>query len=224
MTRSDRRRGRAVRAMLCAFVPLAAMANPFAAQAEMAPQIPLFGASEVRSANLGPFTKWTGMLQRFEEERKISSEPCEPTRLVRCFAKEWSAFLEPLRNQSLTAKLDAVNRRMNFAPYITDPRNWGVPDYWATPAQFFRKDGDCEDYAIAKYLSLRALGVASEQLRIVIVDDLNLGVPHAVLAVLDGGAAYILDNQIQQVVPMQAIHHYRPIYSINEESWWLHRP
>ena len=42
---------------------------------------------------------------------------------------------------------------MNRSPYIVDPINWGVKDYWESPGQFFSRKGDCEDYAIAKYLT-----------------------------------------------------------------------
>ena len=51
-------------------------------------------------------------------------------------------------------QLDAVNRYMNKHQYITDIVNWGVTDYWETPREFFLKDGDCEDFAIAKFKSL----------------------------------------------------------------------
>ncbi|MBI3707639.1 MAG: transglutaminase-like cysteine peptidase, partial [Proteobacteria bacterium] len=96
--------------------------------------------------------------------------------------------------------------------------------YWATPLQFFAKDGDCEDYAIAKFVSLKMLGFTNEQMRLVVLDDLNLQIPHAILVVYIGGRAFVLDNQIPKVVPAEVIHHYRPIYSINEDGWWLHRP
>ena len=60
-------------------------------------------------------------------------------------------------------------------------------------------------------------------MRIVIVQDLNLKVAHAILAVYVDGTIKILDNQIKQVVDAETIRHYRPIYSVNEDAWWLHR-
>jgi predicted transglutaminase-like cysteine proteinase len=60
-------------------------------------------------------------------------------------------------------------------------------------------------------------------MRIVVVQDLNLGIAHAVLVVYLDGRALVLDNQIDDVVPAAAVRHYRPIYSINERHWWLHR-
>jgi predicted transglutaminase-like cysteine proteinase len=201
---------------------LALMALPPAAGAE--PGYPaLFGSREVRSASLGPFQKWTGMLERQIEERGLYDGPCTSRRFNRCHLAEWRQLLRDIAALEPLAQLEAVNGFMNRAPYVTDPVNYGVPDYWATPLQFLTKDGDCEDYAIAKFASLRQLGFQNDQMRIVVVDDLNLRIPHAILVVYMGGRAYVLDNQISRVVPAEVINHYRPIYSINERAWWLHR-
>ena len=112
---------------------------------------------------------------------------------------------------------------MNTRRYITDPRNWGVPDYWATPGEFMSKFGDCEDYAIAKFLSLKRLGWTDDELRIAAVKDLNLKVGHAVLIVYHAGKTWVLDNQIRRVVETNSVRHYQPVYSINETAWWRHR-
>jgi predicted transglutaminase-like cysteine proteinase len=184
---------------------------------------PLFGSVEVRSTNLGVFTKWTGMLQRQRDERGAYDGPCTARRFNRCHLQEWRQLLAEIGSLDPLEQLDAVNAFMNRAPYVTDLVNYGVPDYWATPLQFMSKDGDCEDYAIAKYFSLRQLGVPDERMRIVIVDDLNLRIPHAILVVYLGGRAYILDNQISRVVPAEVVNHYNPIFSINEQAWWRHR-
>jgi predicted transglutaminase-like cysteine proteinase len=183
----------------------------------------LFGSREVRSANLGPFQKWTWMLDRQRDELGVYDGPCTARRFNRCHLQEWRQLLKEIAGLEPMAQLDAVNSFMNRAPYVTDPVNYGVPDYWATPLQFMSKDGDCEDYAIAKYFSLRQLGLPDERMRIVVVDDLNLRVPHAILVVYLGERAYILDNQISRVVPAEIVNHYKPIYSINEHAWWLHR-
>ncbi len=114
---------------------------------------------------------------------------------------------------------------MNEAPYITDIRNYGVDDYWATPKQFLDRDrdGDCEDYAIAKYMSLRSLGYTPADIRLVVLQDNNLRIAHAVLVAYVDGTAFVLDNQIKQVVEHSRIRHYSPYYSINESGWWLHK-
>ncbi|MBO6784654.1 MAG: hypothetical protein JJ899_15470, partial [Alphaproteobacteria bacterium] len=57
----------------------------------------------------------------------------------------------------------------------------------------------------------------------VVLNDQNLKIPHAVLAVRNAGDELILDNQVDRVVSHRVIRHYRPIFSINEEAWWMHR-
>ena len=99
----------------------------------------------------------------------------------------------------------------------------GAKDYWAPPGQFFSKFGDCEDYAIAKFLTLRALGFTGDELRVVVVRDLNLKIGHAILAAYIDGKIYILDNQIKQAIAATTIRHYRRIYSVNEDGWCPHK-
>lgn len=183
----------------------------------------IFGSREMRSGNLKPFPKWTGVLDRYFDQGKIRDRECSPKNINRCTLKQWKGFLAGLQNKPLMMQIKEVNRHMNRKRYIIDPINWGVTDYWATPYQFFSKDGDCEDYAIAKFMSLRALGVPNEDMRIVILNDTNLNILHAVLAVYVDGKPYILDNQIKQVIAADKVYHYRPIYSINESHWWRHR-
>lgn len=183
----------------------------------------LFGSHEFKSTKMAAFTKWTDMLARFRADIASADPECRPTRFARCYYKSWKAFVADLKDRDSRSQIEAVHRYMNLSPYVTDPRNWGKRDYWETPGEFFRKDGDCEDYAIAKYLTLRALGLDVSRMRVVVVQDLNLKVAHAVLVVYEGDRALILDNQIPQVVDATSVYHYRPIYSINENAWWLHR-
>ncbi len=197
---------------------------PGAAGAQSGASFPaLFGTREIRSTNLTPFTKWTSLLERQLAERRLYDTPCGARRGVRC-AQEWQALVRQIKGREPMAQLEAVHRFMNQARYIEDPVNYGVPDYWATPMQFLTKEGDCEDYAIGKYFSLLALGFEKSQMRILVLDDLNLRLAHAILIVYLDGRAFVLDNQIQRVVTADTIRHYRPIFSINEEGWWLHRP
>lgn len=196
--------------------------RPTAVQAES--RAALFGTVEIRNDDLQPFPKWTGMLERlFAEKGKVAGS-CDERTFNRCHQERWQALVDSQRERPLLEQIHTVNRFMNEARYIVDPINWGVRDYWATPRQFFAKFGDCEDYAIAKYVTLKQLGVPAQDMRIVVLQDLNLRVAHAVLAVFVEDRVMILDNQIKQVVNARAIRHYRPIFSINEEAWWLHRP
>lgn len=185
----------------------------------------IFGSDEVRNSEIGAFVKWTGVIER-TKKYGLGETPGMPCRLgatLRCRTDEWKDFIAGLQGKDRRTQLDAVNRYINRSPYITDLANWGVTDYWETLGEFIARDGDCEDYAIAKYYSLKALGFEISQMRIVILEDEDLHVPHAVLAVFLGRQTLILDNQIPEVVRDTSIVNYRPIYSINEHAWWFHR-
>jgi predicted transglutaminase-like cysteine proteinase len=112
---------------------------------------------------------------------------------------------------------------MNARRYVPDDKNWGMQDYWATPGEFLARSGDCEDFAIAKFLSLKQLGWTDDELRLVAVKDRTLGVGHAVLVAYFGGKIWLLDNQLEQVTDLDTVRHYEPVYSINESHWWLHK-
>jgi predicted transglutaminase-like cysteine proteinase len=194
-------------------------------QASAANNNSYFIMGETRSGNISPFTKWTGMRLRYDRQKGVPDSQCGKTKFHPCSVKDWRSLLESIEGKSLREQLKIVNSWSNEHPYIEDMMNWGLEDYWETPYEFMEINGDCEDYAISKYYSLRALGVSADKMRIIILQDLNLGgIIHAVLGVYDGGELFILDNQIKQVTPAMKIYHYRPVYGINEDAWWSYRP
>ncbi len=150
---------------------------------------------------------------------------CRGLARAACNHEAWDTFVTEIQVSDKSRKdiLEAVNLYMNRTQYVVDPINWGVPDYWATPDEFFMRDGDCEDYAISKYVTLKRLGFPLDDMRLVVLQDENLRIPHAVLAVTLGEETYILDNQVDAVLPDSQILHYRPVYSVNEKAWWLHQ-
>ncbi len=166
----------------------------------------LFGKSEVMSDNLTAFSKWNGMLER---HKNIDQE-------------DWKNFLESLKKEDKAKQIEMVNNHMNEHKYVLDIINWGVNDYWETPYEFYTKDGDCEDYAISKYMALKELGFPADNMRVVILQDKNLRVIHSVLALYEKDNILILDNQIKQIMNDKKIYHYQPVYSINENHWWRH--
>jgi predicted transglutaminase-like cysteine proteinase len=174
----------------------------------------LFGSEEQRSGNLDPFTKWSGMFKRFDAAMQ--------TPAGKALITQWRHELTPLENLPLNVMAQKVNDLVNAQRYISDNRNYGQNDYWATPVEFFTHGGDCEDFAIAKYTALRALGVPEERLRVAIVHDNEKNMPHAILVVYTDSAALILDNQSKMVQDSAFVTKYRPIFSINRTAWWLH--
>jgi len=158
-------------------------------------------------SDLSAFEKWTSVLIR-HDARAVPG---------------WQALTVELAALDERTRLDRVNAVFNRVRYVPDADQWGRGDYWATPAEFVRGAGDCEDYAIAKYLALREAGVPAEALRLVIVRDRDAGgIVHAVLAVAAAGEVWILDNQEDRVLPATAVTRYVPIYAINEERWWYY--
>jgi len=189
-----------------------------------------FNSVEVRSSDLKPFKKWRAALSRYSKEKKSGKKKsCASKRLDICGYGEWQKFIDSLKGKSKLSQIRAVNHRMNKARYISDKTNWGRKDYWATPAEFMANFGDCEDYAIIKYLSLKRLGFSEKELRVVAVKDLNLKVGHAVLVVFwkdpktGKNRPLLLDNQIKKVVDSRSVRHYQPVFSINKDFWWRHR-
>ena len=202
------------------------LGEPLIAQRAVAQQaVPgIFGSVEVPNKGLQPFPQWAGALQRFFEEAGKAQQGCTPSATNKCHYATWAKLITDSKAKDIGAQIQGVNDFMNQAPYVVDMINWGVNDYWSSPGQFFEKFGDCEDYAIAKFLTLRALGVPSANMRIVALTDLNLKVAHAIAAVYISGKILVMDNQIKPVVDSTTIKHYLPLYSVNEEGWWLHRP
>lgn len=195
------------------------------ASAQAAAGDSFFRSVETRSSNLGPFKKWTGAMERFSEEKAKEEKrtDCESQKFNTCHYQVWRKYLDGLRDKPKDVQIEEVNNWANQRNYITDPRNWGEDDYWATPGEFIARFGDCEDYAIIKYLSLKSLGFTDDELRVVAVKDLNLKVGHAVLVVFSKGKVLLLDNQIKKVVDTSIVRHYEPVFSINQTHWWRHR-
>ena len=181
----------------------------------------LFGAGEIVHPPATDFAKWTETIARYERERRQEKALCEAGD---CALVRWREFLETLRGKDAVTQLRAVNAHLNRIPYRTDQDNYGADDHWATPREFFARGGDCEDYAIAKYLSLKALGWPAERLRVAVVHDNARDLVHAALVAYHGGGAYVLDIEITEVTDHRAIARYVPIFSISENGWWSYQP
>ena len=129
------------------------------------------------------------------------------------------------KKMSEREKLERVNDFMNQTPFIDDLAHWGKEDYWATPVEFLSTHGgDCEDFSIAKYFTLRALGVPDDKLRITYVKELVIyNQAHMVLAYFPSPDAepLILDNINKTIQPASARTDLLPVYSFNGSNLWL---
>lgn len=200
---------------------LTVLQPPVAAAATSA----LLGTAEMRAPATAPLPQWRRVMHAVALENEVV-RACEldPARCPNRAARDWLAMLHRLEGASLWRQVGEVNRFVNRMAYKADIDNYGQRDYWATPLEFLARSGDCEDYAIAKYWSLRRLGVAADALRLVVVRDVVRDLPHAVLAVHVDGAVYILDNLSDAVREQSMVRQYVPYYSVNEVARWAYLP
>lgn len=215
MSHSSRVAALALQVMCAALVLAPAGARAFADD--------LFGYRQSAQPGIDSFPQWLRALERHLRD-DLRDGDCGERRLNRCHMGEWLAFLARIRGLPPELQLGEVNRYANEKRYLLDLDHFGLEDYWAVPREFLPDGGDCEDFAITKYFSLRWLGYPGEELRIVVVQDTNLGVPHAVLAVGRGRDILVLDSQVREVQEHRRIVHYAPVFSINQQGWWIHAP
>jgi predicted transglutaminase-like cysteine proteinase len=118
------------------------------------------------------------------------------------------------------ARLGEINRAVNLAIHpVSDLAQFGQIDVWSSPlVTFYRGAGDCEDYAIAKFVALRMAGIPSEDLRIVVMADTLSGEGHAVAAVRLDGHWLILDNRRMAMMEDIAVRNYRALFVIDQSG------
>ena len=145
---------------------------------------------------------------------RASAAQCSPA------AARFIAVIDEARNHDGRARLDAVNRAVNDAiRYTSDMEQHGVADVWSAPlASFASGRGDCEDYAIAKYVALRESGVAAGDMRIVLVRDMAVREDHAVLAVRQESRWMVLDNRRMALSEDNELRNLMPLFAIGPEG------
>ena len=132
--------------------------------------------------------------------------------------------LERFGNKNEKEKLALVNSFINQTRFVDDITHWGKQDYWATPVELLATNGgDCEDFSIAKYFTLREMGVPDERMRITYVKSLKLNQAHMVLTYYPSPDSdpLVLDNLINDVKPASNRSDLLPIYSFNAQDLWL---
>jgi predicted transglutaminase-like cysteine proteinase len=139
--------------------------------------------------------------------------------------KAWEDLIRHDNSKSDRDKLEKVNlffnSRMRFA---NDTDVWGIEDYWGTPIEFLCKAaGDCEDFAIAKYFTLKALGVDDEKLRITYVKAIQYNIHHMVLTYYSEPEAepLVLDNLVDSISIGSKRTDLMPIFGFNGSGLWM---
>ena len=142
--------------------------------------------------------------------------------------RDWNHVLNLFKAESEQEKLKDINEYFNRKlRFEDDLKLWGQKDYWATPIEALMKGGgDCEDYAIAKYFSLKFLGVPVSKLRITYVKariggaESNITQAHMVLTYYPSPEAepLVLDNLVSEIRPASRRPDLLPIFSFNSEG------
>lgn len=165
----------------------------------------------------------TETIFRFDKEfLKKAEEKCGKEGPARFTA--WEELIHNDKSPSDREKLSKVNHFYNSRiRFVSDIELWGMQDYWATPIEFLCKNaGDCEDFAIAKYFTLKAMGVAEEKLNIAYVKAIQYNIAHMVLTYYSepGAEPLVLDNLIDSIDPASKRTDLMPVFSFNGLGLW----
>ena len=136
----------------------------------------------------------------------------------------WKELITGNQSADEQEKLRIVNNFFNELAFINDIDHWGMDDYWATPLQMLASNGgDCEDFSIAKYFTLREMGVPAERMRLTYVKALKLNQAHMVLTyyATPGADPLVLDNLDTEIQVASDRKDLLPVYSFNGNSLWV---
>lgn len=136
----------------------------------------------------------------------------------------WVELINTDKSTTDMEKLEKVNSFFNKLDFVDDMLHWRQKDYWATPVEFLASDGgDCEDFSLAKYFTLKAMGVSEKKLNLTYVKALNLNQAHMVLTYFEmpGDEPLVLDNLINDIKPASTRTDLLPVYSFNGTGLWI---
>ncbi len=169
------------------------------------------------SSNVFTVDQWSTVTARFAQQQSDPTALCAAgSDAAQCPAARWANLVAELGQLPLRERVARVNAAFNALPYVPAAQNWGDPLYWETPYEFLAKGGQCEDYAIAKFLALAQSGVPESALRFVVVHDSVSHLDHAITLVTVDGEDMVLDNQVDAVLPAASVSRYTPYYSLND--------
>ena len=165
--------------------------------------------------------KWLGVERKLDDER-VQLALCDGDRehCVSPAALQLLAIVDNARARDGRARLGEINRAINLAiKPMTDMAQYGQIDVWSSPLVTFTTGvGDCEDYAIAKFVALRLAGMSPDDLRIVVLRDTINGEGHAVAMARLDQHWLTLDNRRMAMVEDSDARNIRPLFVIDEND------
>jgi len=174
------------------------------------------------SAPEGPlWVKWRKLeVELADEAGLIARCRAEGTRCTHRAAQKYLALIAEARQLPERARIAHINRAINAAVrYTSDQDQFGVPDQWTAPlATLNSSRGDCEDYAIAKFVALRDAGFAVEDVRLLIVHDRRARQDHAVAGVRLNGHWLMLDNRHNILLESKDAQHFVPLFELDRQG------
>ena len=180
-----------------------------------------FGLTASLLSEGGLREKWLGLERQLDDER-VQLALCDGDRenCVSPAALQLLAIVDIGRAREGRARLGEINRAINLAIHpMSDLAQYGQIDFWSSPlVTFAHAAGDCEDYAITKYVALRLAGVAADDLRLVVLHDTVRGEDHAVAAARLDGHWLMLDNNRMAMVEDADVRNYRPLFVLDERG------
>jgi predicted transglutaminase-like cysteine proteinase len=139
-------------------------------------------------------------------------------------ASRWADFVDRTRGAEGLDLYYAVNEFVNTSVrFQADSTLEDVLDDWVTPVSLISSgEGDCEDFALAKFWLLETLGVDKSNLYIVVVQDLAVRLPHAFLAVRHGDEVWLLDSRVNRPLSPDEVDDIVPVITIGDSAAYLH--
>ncbi|WP_297811187.1 transglutaminase-like cysteine peptidase [uncultured Methylophaga sp.] len=168
-----------------------------------------------------------GLAELTISEKVLAKIESQYNKFARKRVENWRDLVANPDNHDLPEKekLELVNKFFNSnVMFLNDIDLWKQKDYWATPLEMLSIGaGDCEDYSIAKYFTLKELGVDEEKLRITYVKATEIDQAHMVLTYFETRRAtpLVLDNLIIDIKPANQRRDLVPVYSFNGTGLWL---
>lgn|SRR5579862_793309 len=181
-----------------------------------------FGLAATPVAFGGILAKWTGVEAQIRAGNEILARCRDTAQACPKAAQIFLGIVAQGRAHDGLARIGVINRAVNMAiEPMSDMAQWGVPDRWSPPLETFTTGrGDCEDYAIAKYVALTAAGVSPQDVKLVVVRNTAANEDHAVVAVRNDGDWVILDNRRLMLLKDVEMPDAIPLFVLDDDGAW----